>query len=47
MNRPNFMLTEILEQPTILNSIFSDEKLKIIAEYIKAEKYKKNVKGVQ
>jgi len=41
MNRPNFMLTEILEQPTILNSIFSDEKLKIIAEYIKAEKYKK------
>ncbi len=41
MTQPDFMLSEILEQPTILNSIFKDEKLKNMAESIKAENYRK------
>lgn len=41
MTQPDFMLTEILEQPVILSSIFTDENLKIIAESIKDENYKK------
>ncbi|MHA1947540.1 MAG: SIS domain-containing protein [Candidatus Hodarchaeales archaeon] len=41
MTQPDFMLTEILEQPLILNSIFADENLNILAESIKAENYQK------
>ena len=41
MTPPDFMLTEILEQPRILNSIFTNEILKNMAESIKAEKYRK------
>ena len=41
MNQPYFMLTDILEQPVILDSIFTDENLEIMAESIKDENYKK------
>jgi glucosamine--fructose-6-phosphate aminotransferase (isomerizing) len=41
MTQTDHMLTEILEQPTILNSIFNNEKLRITAESINAENYKK------
>jgi len=41
MTEPDFMLTEILEQTKILNSIFRDDNLKSTAESIKAENYKK------
>ena len=41
MTQPDFMLTEILEQPVILSSIFTDENLKIMAESIKDENFKK------
>ena len=41
MVEPDLMLTEILEQPTILNTIFSDENVRAIAESIKDGNYKK------
>ncbi|MHA1206673.1 MAG: SIS domain-containing protein, partial [Candidatus Hodarchaeales archaeon] len=41
MTQTDHMLTEILEQPTILNSIFNNEKLRSTAESINAENYKK------
>ena len=41
MTQTDYMLTEILEQPTILDSIFNNNNLIHMAESIKAENYQK------